>query len=640
VDAGGAAAGSTLDLGASFTSVPGGTANWSFTGGTNYNDQASSVAVEIGKANAVCTINGYSGTYDASAHAATGSCTGVDAGGAAAGSSLDLGASFTNVPGGTANWSFAGGTNYNDQASSVAIEIGKADAVCSVTGYSVTYDAASHTATGSCTGVGGEDDVLAGLDLSGTTHTNAGTYGADPWTFTDVTGNYSNTSGTVADAIAKADATVTVSGYTGVYNGNPHSATATIAGVTADPTAAGSSFNPGASFTNVPGGTAYWTFNGGTNYNDQSGNAAIVLTKASSSTTTVGDGPFVYDGTTHAGGTGTVTGAGGLNTSATSVTYTGDRVNAGTYYVTAHYAGDGNHYPSDGLPVAIVINKASSATTTVGAGPFTYDGTTHAGGSGTVTGAGGLSTTATSLTYTGDQVNAGTYYVTAHYAGDANHDPSDGAPVAIVINKATPGVSVTGGSFFFTGSPQGGSGFAYGIGGVADVLTPPVTLSYAGTGSTTYGPSATAPSGVGTYQVTANFAGNGNYTAKSNSASLTIGSWTLKGFYQPVDMGGVYNTAKNGSTVPLKFEVFSGTTELTDVAAVKTMASAEFACNTTVPEDALEELVATGGTVLRYDSTGGQFIYNWKTPAKPNKCFKVVLTTQDGSKVEALFKLK
>jgi hypothetical protein len=60
-----------------------------------------------------------------------------------------------------------------------------------------------------------------------------------------------------------------------------------------------------------------------------------------------------------------------------------------------------------------------------------------------VTGAGGLSTSATSLTYTGDQVNAGTYYVTAHYAGDTNHNPSDGAAVAIVINKANATIIVT-----------------------------------------------------------------------------------------------------------------------------------------------------------------------------------------------------
>ncbi len=161
--------------------------------------------------------------------------------------------------------------------------------------------------------------------------------------------------------------------------------------------------------------------------------ASLRVNRAPSATTTLGDGPFTYDGTTHAGGSGTVTGAGGLSTGATSLTYTGDQIDAGIYYVTAHYAGDANHLPSDGDPVAITINKAPSTTTTVGDGPFTYDGTAHAGGSGTVTGAGGLSASAT-VTYTGDQTDAGTYYVTAHYAGDANHLPSDGDPVAIVIS--------------------------------------------------------------------------------------------------------------------------------------------------------------------------------------------------------------
>src|SRR6185295_4933335 len=115
-----------------------------------------------------------------------------------------------------------------------------------------------------------------------------------------------------------------------------------------------------------------------------------------------------------------------------SLTYSGDQVNAGTYSVTAHYAGDANHFGSDGAAVTITIAQASSTTTTVGAGPFTYDGNTHSGGSGTVTGA-GVITGSASLTYSGDQVNAGTYSVTAHYAGDANHFGSDGAAVTITI---------------------------------------------------------------------------------------------------------------------------------------------------------------------------------------------------------------
>ncbi len=118
----------------------------------------------------------------------------------------------------------------------------------------------------------------------------------------------------------------------------------------------------GAQFTDVPGGTAHWVFTGGNNYNDQSGDAAIVINQAPSFTTTVGDGPFTYDTTTHAGGSGTVTGV-NLNTTATSLTYTGDQVDAGTYYVTAHYAGDQNHTASDGSPVGIVINQADQTIT-------------------------------------------------------------------------------------------------------------------------------------------------------------------------------------------------------------------------------------------------------------------------------------
>jgi hypothetical protein len=65
-------------------------------------------------------------------------------------------------------------------------------------GYTGSFAAAAHGAAGTAVGVLGE--TLSGLDLSGTTHTDAGTY-TDPWTFTDVTGNYNNANGTVFDRI-------------------------------------------------------------------------------------------------------------------------------------------------------------------------------------------------------------------------------------------------------------------------------------------------------------------------------------------------------------------------------------------------------------------------------------------------------
>ena len=87
------------------------------------------------------------------------------------------------------------------------------------------------------------------------------------------------------------------------------------------------------------------------------------------------------------------------------------------------------------------ISQAASVTTTVGAGPFTYTGSAQGGGSGTVTGAGIITGSATvsysansNGTGTANRTDAGTYYLTAHYAGDANHTASDGAAVALTIN--------------------------------------------------------------------------------------------------------------------------------------------------------------------------------------------------------------
>jgi hypothetical protein len=125
-----------------------------------------------------------------------------------------------------------------------------------------------------------------------------------------------------------------------------------------------------------------------------------------------------------------------------------------------------------------------------------------------------------------------------------------------------------------------------------------------------------------------------------NSASSSFDVWVkfqLLGFYQPVDMGKL-NIAKNGSTVPLKFEVFAGSTELTNTSIVSTFVQ-KLTCGTGVATDDIENY-ATGGTSLRYDTVGGQFIFNWQTPKLAGNCYRVILTTADGSSIYADFKLK
>ena len=129
-----------------------------------------------------------------------------------------------------------------------------------------------------------------------------------------------------------------------------------------------------------------------------------------------------------------------------------------------------------------------------------------------------------------------------------------------------------------------------------------------------------------------------------NQATLdlhyTVTAWTFAGFFQPVDMGGVVNTVKSGATVPLKFTVAKGGTPLTDPAAVvQPLKAVSISCSGSAPTDDIE-LVATGGTVLRYDAAG-QFVYNWQTPSgKAGTCWSVTISTQDGSSQTALFQLK
>jgi hypothetical protein len=130
-----------------------------------------------------------------------------------------------------------------------------------------------------------------------------------------------------------------------------------------------------------------------------------------------------------------------------------------------------------------------------------------------------------------------------------------------------------------------------------------------------------------------------NTTANTTASIL---AWTLTGFYAPVDMpagGTMWNTVKGGSTVPLKFDVFIGPAEQTNVNVVKSFTSSKVTCDATGAQDEIE-VTTTGGTVLRYDGSGGQFIQNWQTPREPGACYRVTMMTQDASTRIAFFKLK
>jgi hypothetical protein len=198
----------------------------------------------------------------------------------------------------------------------------------------------------------------------------------------------------------------------------------------------------------------------------------------------------------------------------------------------------------------------------------------------------------------------------------------------IDIDKTDPNVALVGG-------PAGGGSYYFGSVPAAPTCNASDALSGLDGACSVSG----YGTGVGSHTVTASATDNADNTA-SDSHTYDVLGWTFNGFYQPVDMGGVVNTVKGGSTVPIKFELFAGPTELTNTADVKTLKSSLINC-TSLPDtvDAIE-LTATGGTSLRYDTTGGQFVYNWKTPTGAGSCHAVTITAQDGSYKTAYFKLK
>jgi hypothetical protein len=155
--------------------------------------------------------------------------------------------------------SFAADSSYLASAGSSSLTVNKADATVSVLGYTGVYDGTAHHATGTATGVNGED--LSSLLSLGDSFTNV-PGGTATWNLSG-NGNYNSKTGTANIVISKADATVTVNGYTGVYDGVAHGATGSATGVLGE--SLSTLLSLGDSFTNVPGGTANWSFAGDTN---------------------------------------------------------------------------------------------------------------------------------------------------------------------------------------------------------------------------------------------------------------------------------------------------------------------------------------------------------------------------------------
>ncbi len=357
----------TRNVGTGKTLVPSGTVN-DGNGGANYtitfvNNTTGVITARAITVTALTDSKGYDGTN-------TSSLTPTLTGTLAPGDAATRSQTFNNKNAGTGKTLTPAITFTSGSASNYTITfvnnttgvITKADPTIVVTPYSVTYNGSAHTATGTAKGILGED--LTGLDLSGTTHTIAGIFNGDAWTFTDVTGNYNDTSGTVTDDITKADAVCTITGYSVLHDGSAHTATGSCLGVDASVLVGLDLSGTTHTIAGIFNGDA-WTFTDVTgDYNDTSGTVDDSIGYYSSTTVvTFEAGPYVYRGTPFTA-TAWATGPGGLHVSV-PVVYSGDCTNVtvtGGCTATATFAGDTTHSGSSDSK-SITITKASLTVT-------------------------------------------------------------------------------------------------------------------------------------------------------------------------------------------------------------------------------------------------------------------------------------
>ena len=440
--------------------------SWTFTGTANYNNIAATVITDkIDKATATVVITPYTVTYDGQAHTATATVTGVNGEIDAAVGTVNLG-NTTHTGAGTYSsdsWSFTGGANYNSiGATTITDTINKANASVVVTPYAVTYDGNPHTAAiTSIAGVAGESGAAVGaVDLSHTSHTNAGTYGSDYWTFAP-TANYNDiASQTITDTINKANAVVVVAPYTVTYDGNPHTATASITGVNGEVDAAVGTVN--LSNTTHTGAGTYstdsWSFTGGANYNNIGATTITDVINKANATVVVTPYVVTYDGHAHTAAIISITGVNGESgaTVGSADVSSTSHTNAGIYSSDSWtFTGTANYNNIAATAITDTINKA---TAVVSVTPYTvtYDGNAHSAIVASITGVNGESgPTVGVVNLSTTHTNAGVYSADSwSFSGTANYNDIASNTITDTINKATAIVNVTPYTVTYDGQPH------------------------------------------------------------------------------------------------------------------------------------------------------------------------------------------
>jgi YVTN family beta-propeller protein len=328
-------------------------------------------------------------------------------------------------------------------------------------GGSVTYDVLS----GPCSITGNQLNQLAANSGTGSCVVSATMAGNSSYDAV--------TSPTATVSLKPANATITVTGYSVPYDGNPHTATGTATGVESPPVNLSSLLTlSGTTHANVGNYTDSWTFAGNNNYNPATGTVADSIGKANANIT-VTPYSLTYNGNPHTA-TGTATGVKGESLSGLNLSGT-THTTAGVYNDTWTFTDVTGSYNNANGTVTDTISQSTTATTlTATPNPANFAQAVSltatvapvAPGAGTPTGTVKFRDGSTALatvtmsnaaaTFTTSSLAAGTHNLTASYSGDANFITSPSATLAEqvicgVLLAISPSTMHWGGSVTVTG---------------------------------------------------------------------------------------------------------------------------------------------------------------------------------------------